>query len=112
MLSRLCDKGLVLDVKLGERYHYMPAPFVIGIFEFTMMRMNDSDENIGEYSRLFMEYLEEGDFYTANFEDGQQVTRAVLVGCVLALGATRFGRDARIRLAAGAGPRPRAAGLA
>ena len=38
LLSRLCDKGLVVDLDLDGRYHYMPAPFVIGIFEITFMQ--------------------------------------------------------------------------
>ena len=74
MLAALCDKGLVVDVRLGDRYHYMPAPFVIGIFEFTMMRMHSSDPDIGKVSRLFVDYLESGEFYAANFKDGQQVS--------------------------------------
>jgi Fe-S-cluster-containing hydrogenase component 2 len=76
MLERLSDKGLIVDLDLGGTYHYMPAPFVIGIFEFTMMRMKDSDPDIGKISRLFVEYLESGAFYDANFKDGQQVSVA------------------------------------
>ena len=76
MLAALCDKGLVVDVRLGDSYHYMPAPFVIGIFEFTMMRMDHSDPDIGKVSRLFVDYLESGEFYAANFKDGQQVSVA------------------------------------
>ncbi len=43
LLTGLCDKGLVVDLLLGGTYRYMPAPFVIGIFEFTMMRMSSDD---------------------------------------------------------------------
>lgn len=75
-LKRLCDKGLVVDLDLGGTYHYMPAPFIIGFFEFTMMRLDGTDESIGKYARLFVDYLEEGEFYAANFKDGQQVTVA------------------------------------
>ena len=74
MLETLCDKGLVVDVNLGGTYHYMPAPFVIGIFEFTMMRMDDSNADVGKCARLFVDYLESGEFYAANFGDGQQVS--------------------------------------
>ena len=38
LLDTVCDKGLVIDVKLNGAYHYMPSPLVIGIFEFTLMR--------------------------------------------------------------------------
>jgi len=49
-----------VDIRLGDNYHYMPAPFVIGIFEFTMMRMDSSNPDIGKISRLFVDYLESG----------------------------------------------------
>ncbi|MBS1173304.1 MAG: 4Fe-4S protein [Proteobacteria bacterium] len=76
LLTRLCDKGLVVDLLLGGSYRYMPAPFVIGIFEFTMMRMSGDDPDIGKLSKLFSDYFHEGDFYAANCRDGQQVTVA------------------------------------
>jgi ferredoxin len=74
LLARLSDKGLVVDIKLGDTYRYMPAPFVIGFFEFTMMRLKDSDPEIGRISRLFLEYMESGEANAANFKDGQQVS--------------------------------------
>jgi ferredoxin len=74
LLARLADKGLVVDLNLGGTYHYMPAPFVIGFFEFTMMRMRSSDPDIGKLSRLFVEYLEDGAFFGANFKNGEQVS--------------------------------------
>lgn len=76
MLSGLCDKGLVVDLQLGGKYYYMPAPFVIGLFEFTMMRLHDDDPDVGTISRLFVDYLEHGGFYDANFADGQRVSVA------------------------------------
>ena len=76
LLTRLCEKGLVVDLLLGGSYRYMPAPFVIGIFEFTMMRMSGDDPDIGKLSKLFSDYFHEGDFYAANCRDGQQVTVA------------------------------------
>jgi len=76
MLTALCEKGLVVDLILDGTYRYMPAPFVIGIFEFTMMRMGSSDQKIGTISRLFTEYLAGGEFYAANFGADQQVSIA------------------------------------
>ncbi|MGD9265187.1 MAG: 4Fe-4S dicluster domain-containing protein [Lysobacterales bacterium] len=73
ILERLCDKGLVVDLDLGGKYRYMPAPFVIGIFEFTMMRNNLAGEEAGQYAQAFTEYMEEGVFYAANLDQGQQV---------------------------------------
>jgi Fe-S-cluster-containing hydrogenase component 2 len=75
-LASLCDKGLVVDLLLGDSYRYMPAPYVIGIFEFTMMRMKAADPDVGKVARLFSDYYHQGEFYAANFRDGQQVTVA------------------------------------
>ena len=74
LLARLSDKGLVLDIDVGGTWRYMPAPFVVGIFEFTMMRMKDADPDVGRVARLFSEYMDSGEFYDANFKDGQQVS--------------------------------------
>ena len=76
VLTGLCDKGLVVDVDVGGTFHYLPAPFVIGFFEFTMMRMDSADPQVGRVARLFTDYLESGEFYAANFKDGQQVSVA------------------------------------
>lgn len=76
LLTGLCEKGLVVDLLLGGTYRYMPAPFVIGIFEFTMMRMSGDDPGIGKLSKLFSDYFHEGDFFAANCGDGQQVSVA------------------------------------
>jgi ferredoxin len=75
-LAALCDKGLVVDVRLGDVYRYMPAPYVIGIFEFTMMRMPATDPDVGKVAKLFSEYFGQGDLYSANYGDGQQVSVA------------------------------------
>ncbi|HKK33848.1 MAG TPA: 4Fe-4S ferredoxin, partial [Desulfomicrobiaceae bacterium] len=37
-LDSLCRKGLVCDIWEGGEYLYMISPFVIGFFEFSMMR--------------------------------------------------------------------------
>jgi len=76
LLAGLCEKGLVVDLLIDGSYRYMPAPFVIGIFEFTMMRMSSDDPDIGKLSKLFSDYFHEGDFYAANFRDGEQVSVA------------------------------------
>ena len=38
LLEGMCAKGLMTDVNIRGKYFYTPSPFVIGIFEFTMMR--------------------------------------------------------------------------
>ena len=82
-LSNLAHKGLVLDVvkeSTGERF-YMPSPFVIGIFEFTLMRSGPQADH-SYRSQLFHEYLESGLFHHANLGNGQQVfvARAIAHG--------------------------------
>ena len=39
ILDGLTAKGLVMDIWLHETFQYMPSPIVIGIFEYTMMRL-------------------------------------------------------------------------
>jgi Pyruvate/2-oxoacid:ferredoxin oxidoreductase delta subunit len=73
-LNALARKGLVLDLLKeanAERY-YMPSPFVVGIYEFTMMRAGPAADH-ARRAELFREYLGAGDFYRANLGDGQQV---------------------------------------
>lgn len=65
LLEGLCAKGLVIDLWLGGRYNYMPSPFVIGIFEFTMMRTAGEDD-YKKWARLFERYMLRN-FSKANF---------------------------------------------
>ncbi len=71
-LASLCARGLVLDVRLGETYWYAPSPMVIGIFEFTMMRTAPAADQ-KRWATALHAYLEEGSFYAANLDAGQQV---------------------------------------
>lgn len=74
MLDRLCNEGLVMDVLLRGKYHYMPSPMVVGIFEFTMMR---TGENLPskEWAELLSRYMFENPvFAQANFAHDEQVT--------------------------------------
>ncbi|MCU0806480.1 MAG: 4Fe-4S dicluster domain-containing protein [Candidatus Contendobacter sp.] len=74
LLDIVCDKGLVIDIKIKGEYHYMPSPMVIGIFEFTMMRTGP-DTRSKRWAELFNQYLSGDDsLYAANFKDGQQVS--------------------------------------
>jgi formate hydrogenlyase subunit 6/NADH:ubiquinone oxidoreductase subunit I len=71
--ERLCPRGLVMDVLVGDDYYYAPSPMVIGIFEFTMMRTGAALP-YDRWAQLFRDYLEEGGFYRANFGEGQKVS--------------------------------------
>ncbi len=73
-LAPLCRQGLVLDLVhpgTGERF-YMPSPFVVGIYEFTLMRAGPRADH-ARRARLLHEYLERGAFFRENLGDGQQV---------------------------------------
>jgi len=74
MLETLCGKGLVCDIWEGNEYLYMISPFVIGFFEFTMMRTGGSLPS-AQWAELFQRYMF-GDtaFLDANLGDAQQVS--------------------------------------
>ncbi|MGJ3523525.1 ATP-binding protein [Nitratidesulfovibrio sp. D1] len=86
LLDRLCDKGLVLDIREDGDHAapatadnddgclYMISPIVIGIFEFTMMRTGGALPS-RRWAELFHDYMF-GDraFLDANFGDGQRVS--------------------------------------
>ena len=73
-LDSLCAKGLVVDFWVKDRYHYMPAPLAVGIFELTMMR-TQGELRYAEWARLFHDYMQGTHaFYAANCQDGEQVS--------------------------------------
>jgi Pyruvate/2-oxoacid:ferredoxin oxidoreductase delta subunit len=74
ILDGLTAKGLVMDLWVNNAYHYLPSPLIVGIFEFTMMRMGPN-ANSKEWAKLFHEYLEDDDsFLAANFGEGQLIS--------------------------------------
>ncbi len=74
LLESLAEKGLVVDLEAGAGYRYSVSPFVIGVFEFTMMR-TDGGVDFPRMARLFKEYLASGDgFIEANAGSGERVS--------------------------------------
>jgi Pyruvate/2-oxoacid:ferredoxin oxidoreductase delta subunit len=74
ILENLCAKGLVMDLWMHDEYHYTPSPMVIGIFEFTMMRVGDN-LNAKEWAKLFHAYLQDDSgFYAANFKHKEKIS--------------------------------------
>ncbi|QJB57122.1 4Fe-4S dicluster domain-containing protein [Pseudodesulfovibrio sp. zrk46] len=74
MLPEMCHKGLICDIHDGEQYQYMIAPFVIGFFEFSMMRTR-GELQPAKWAELFQAYMfGDNAFMEANFGDGQQVS--------------------------------------
>jgi len=74
MLEKLCDSGLLMDIWNNKKnqYIYMPVPFIIGIYEFTLMRTGNPEKS-RHWSNLLHTYLNEGDLYIANKTQGQQI---------------------------------------
>ncbi|WP_031482755.1 4Fe-4S dicluster domain-containing protein [Maridesulfovibrio frigidus] len=74
MLENMCSKGLVCDMWEKDEYQYMISPFVIGFFEFTMMRTGDNLDS-KKWAELFQSYMfGDSSFIDANFGDGQQIS--------------------------------------
>ncbi len=78
-LTRLAERGLVIDLAhAGERY-FMLAPVVIGFFEFTFMRAPGGDLPLPELARLFETYMLRDDrFARAVFSGDTQIGRAMV----------------------------------
>jgi Pyruvate/2-oxoacid:ferredoxin oxidoreductase delta subunit len=74
MLDKLCDMGLVMDIwnKKRNQYTYMVMPFIVGIYEFTLMRTGDPEKS-RHWANLLHAYLSEEDMYRANMNQGQQI---------------------------------------
>jgi len=74
LLKGLAEKGLVMDVFVGDGYRYAISALVIGIFELTMMRTR-GELNMKEWAGLFRDYFADPDtFYKSNFGRGQRVS--------------------------------------
>lgn len=73
LLAGLTAKGLVMDIAIGGKSRYVVSPMVIGVFEYTMMRVGP-DANPKAWARLLHEYLDTG-FFAANYGKGERSTR-------------------------------------
>jgi len=74
ILDDLTMKGLVIDIWIHEAYHYVPSPLIVGIFEFTMMRMGPNT-NSKEWAKLLHDYMEGDDAYlAANLGKGEKIS--------------------------------------
>ncbi|SMF32495.1 ATP-binding protein [Desulfovibrio gilichinskyi] len=74
MLEDMCCKGLICDMWEKDEYLYMISPFVIGFFEFTMMRTGGNLDS-KKWAELFQSYMfGDRSFIDANFGDGQQIS--------------------------------------
>jgi NAD-dependent dihydropyrimidine dehydrogenase PreA subunit len=77
-LTRLAQRGLVVDLTQGEKRYYSLPPVVIGFFEFTFMRTRE-DVPLAELAKLFDQYMHESDaFAKAVFEGETQPGRTLI----------------------------------
>jgi ferredoxin len=67
ILESMTAKGLVMDLWIQEEYRYTPSPMIVGIFEFTLMRVGPN-LNTREWARLLHDYMDDV-FYAANWGD-------------------------------------------
>ncbi len=74
LLASACAKGLIADIKIKNKYLYIISPLIVGIFEYTMMRVG-KDTNSKKWARLFDEYMQMPDgLYKANYGNGEQIS--------------------------------------
>lgn len=73
LLSILCPKGLVMDLDSKDGFNYAPSPYVIGFFEFTMMRVGE-DLPYKKWAELFNDYMgNDPSLYSSNFSNGELI---------------------------------------
>jgi ferredoxin len=78
-LTRLAERGLILDLDIGGRRFFALPPVVIGFFEFTFMRSRD-EVSLSQLAALFEEYMTEDDgrFARGVFAGQTQLGRSVV----------------------------------
>jgi ferredoxin len=78
-LTRLAERGLVLDLDVGGRRYFALPPVVIGFFEFTFMRARE-DVPLRELAALFETYMteEDGRFARQVFAGQTQLGRSLV----------------------------------
>ncbi len=73
LLESATAKGLVLDLWVQGEFRYSPSPFVIGVFEFTLMRTRGRLDT-KKWARLMRDYMDAEPFWQANFGRGEKVS--------------------------------------
>jgi ferredoxin len=77
-LSRMAQRGVVLDLSRGDERLYALPPVVIGFFEYTFMRTRE-DVPLAELAQLFEQYmLEDASFARSVFAGQTQLGRALI----------------------------------
>ena len=77
-ITRMAERGVVLDIEHDGKRYVTLAPVVIGFFEFTFMRTRDAYP-MRELSQLFEQYMFEDErFARAVFAGDTQIGRALV----------------------------------
>lgn len=61
-LEAMADKGMLMDFNLGGKVRYMLSPTIVGVFEFTMMRIRDDIDQKKVAGLIHRFVVEERDF--------------------------------------------------
>ncbi len=78
VVTRMAEKGLVIDLDYKNRRFVMLAPIIIGFFEFTFMRHRE-DAPMKELAELFEQYMKnEGDLAHSVFQGQTQIGRSLV----------------------------------
>ena len=78
LVTRMAEKGLVIDLEYKNRRFVMLAPIIIGFFEFTFMRHRE-DAPMKELAELFEQYMKhENDLSHSVFQGQTQIGRSLV----------------------------------
>ncbi|MDJ0763036.1 MAG: 4Fe-4S dicluster domain-containing protein [Myxococcota bacterium] len=72
-LNKMADKGIVMDLRFRDKVRYLLSPTMVGLFEFSMMRIRD-DMDQKRLSELFHRYIVEEPAFISQFGEGIQTT--------------------------------------
>jgi ferredoxin len=72
-LAAMADKGMVFDLKLGARVMYMLTPTMVGLFEFTLMRVRE-DIDQPTLAKLMHQYVVQEPDFVRQFLTGVRTT--------------------------------------
>jgi Pyruvate/2-oxoacid:ferredoxin oxidoreductase delta subunit len=61
-LEAMADKGMLVDIELGGKMRYMLSPTMVGVFEFTMMRVREDIDQKKLAELIYRFVVEERDF--------------------------------------------------
>ena len=76
-ITSMAERGLVLDFERNETRYVMPAPVVIGFYEYTFMRERP-DAPMEDYAAAFDDLFEDEEFVRSVFRGSTQLGRSLV----------------------------------